>query len=120
LRSEPLNLFLKQTARQHASAESRARFLVDENAARQKPIMVFRAEYLPDKIGNAYARTGKKIAADVSAVRLGRLARAIGFKGQGIGEILLIAAMEKFIEIFNRLVGLAFRRCKRSKKLKVL
>ncbi|HEV2330995.1 MAG TPA: GNAT family N-acetyltransferase [Verrucomicrobiae bacterium] len=101
--SEPLNLFLKQTARQHAERGiSRTFVLVDENAAAPKPVIGFFALNLCQvKSEMLSPEQAKKLPRDVSAVRLGRLARAKEFKGQGVGEILLIAAMEKFIEIFK-------------------
>jgi predicted N-acetyltransferase YhbS len=42
----------------------------------------------------------------VSAVRLGRLAVATAFQRQGIGKTLLVAAIGKFIEIFNTAGGI--------------
>jgi ribosomal protein S18 acetylase RimI-like enzyme len=101
--SEPLNLFLKQTARQHAERGiSRTYVLVDENAAGPKPIIGFFALNLCQvKSETLSPEQAKKLPRVVSGIRLGRLARAKEFKGQGIGKILLSAAMEKFIEIFN-------------------
>ena len=106
--SEPLNLFLKQTARQHAERGiSRTFVLVDEAVAVPKPIIGFFALNICQIKSEALTPPeAKKLPRDVAGVRLGRLARAKEFKGQGIGEILLIAAMEKFIEIFNRAGGI--------------
>lgn len=106
--SEPLNLFLKQTARQHAERGiSRTFVLVDEAAGTPKPIIGFFALNICQiKSESLTSLEAKKLPRDVSGVRLGRLARAKEFKGQGIGDILLIAAMEKFIEIFNRAGGI--------------
>jgi ribosomal protein S18 acetylase RimI-like enzyme len=75
---------------------------VDENATVPKPIIGFFALNLCQiKAETLSPEQAKKLPRDVSAVRLGRLARAKEFRGQGIGEILLIAAMHKFTEIFN-------------------
>lgn len=102
--NDPLNLFLKQTARQHAvRGISRTFVLVDENAVQPLPIIGFfslnlcqiKSEALP-------LAMAKKLPRDVSGVRLGRLARAKEYRGQGIGEVLLVAAMHKFMEIFQR------------------
>jgi ribosomal protein S18 acetylase RimI-like enzyme len=86
-------------------AQSALRFngsLVDEHAAAPKPIIGFFALNLCRiKSETLSPEQAKKPPRDVSGVRLGRLARAKEFKGRGVGEILLIAAMEKFIEIFN-------------------
>jgi ribosomal protein S18 acetylase RimI-like enzyme len=106
--SAPLNLFLKQTARQHAERGiSRTFVLVDEDATDPKPILGFfslnlcqiKAESLPP--GEA-----RKLPRDVSGIRLGRLAVAQGCQRQGIGQTLLAAAMEKFIEICNPAGGI--------------
>ncbi len=43
---------------------------------------------------------------DVSGVRLGRLAIARNLHGEGLGRILLVAAMEKFMEIFKTAGGI--------------
>ena len=42
----------------------------------------------------------------MAGVRLGRLAVAKAFQRQGIGRTLLVAAMGKFIEIFNTAGGI--------------
>lgn len=105
---EPLNLFLKQTARQHAERGiSRTYVLVDENAVAPKPIIGFFALNLCQIKSEALSpEQSKKLPGNVSGVRLGRLARAKQFKGQGIGDILMIAAMEKFIDVFNLAGGI--------------
>lgn len=106
--SEPLNLFLKQTARQHAERGiSRTFILVDEDASDPKPIAGFftlnLCQIKSESLSPAEAR---KLPRDVSGVRLGRLAVAKECQRQGIGKILLAAAMEKFIEIFNTAGGI--------------
>jgi ribosomal protein S18 acetylase RimI-like enzyme len=105
---EPLNLFLKQTARQHAERGiSRTYVLVDENAVAPKPIIGFFALNLCQiKSETLSPEQAKKLPRNVSGVRLGRLARAKQFRGQGVGDILMIAAMEKFIEVFNLAGGI--------------
>lgn len=105
---EPLNLFLKQTARQHAKRGiSRTYVLVDENAAPPKPIIGYFALNLCQVTSATLTpEQAKKLPRNVSGVRLGRLARAVQFKGQGIGDILMVAAMEKFIEVFKLAGGI--------------
>lgn len=106
--SDPLNLFLKQTARQHAERGiSRTFVLVDEDASEPKPIVGFfslnlcqiKSEFLS-------AVEAKKLPRDVSGIRLGRLAVAKEYQRRGIGKTLLAAAMGKFIEIFNTAGGI--------------
>jgi ribosomal protein S18 acetylase RimI-like enzyme len=106
--SEPLNLFLKQTARQHAERGiSRTFVLVEEDAPVPKPIVGFFSLNLCQiKSESLTAAEAKKLPRDVAGVRVGRLARAREYKGQRIGEILLVAAMGKFIEIFNTAGGI--------------
>jgi ribosomal protein S18 acetylase RimI-like enzyme len=106
--SEPLNLFLKQTARQHAERGiSRTFVLVDEGASDPKPIVGFFSLNLCQiKSESLSPPEAKKLPRDVSGIRLGRLAVAKTYQRQGIGKILLVAAMGKFIEIFNAAGGI--------------
>ncbi len=106
--SEPLNLFLKQTARQHAERGiSRTFVLVDEDAAAPKPILgYFSLNICQIKSESLTPGEAKKLPRDVSGVRLGRLAVAKACQRQGIGKTLLVAAMGKFIEIFNTAGGI--------------
>ncbi|MGA3268766.1 MAG: GNAT family N-acetyltransferase [Verrucomicrobiota bacterium] len=106
--SEPLNLFLKQTARQHAERGiSRTFVLVDEDASDPKPIVGFFSLNLcqikSESLSPAEAR---KLPRDVSGIRLGRLAVAKACQRQGIGKTLLVAAMQKLMEIFNTAGGI--------------
>jgi ribosomal protein S18 acetylase RimI-like enzyme len=108
--SEPLNLFLKQTARQHAERGiSRTFVLVDEAAAAPKPVLgFFSLNICQIKSEPLTPAEAKKLPRDVSGIRLGRLGRLAVSKAcqrQGIGKTLLVAAMGKFIEIFNTAGG---------------
>lgn len=106
--SEPLNLFLKQTARQHAERGiSRTFVLVNETTAAPKPILgFFSLNICQIKSESLSAQEAKRLPRDVAGVRLGRLAVAKAHQRQGIGKTLLVAAMEKFIEIFNSAGGI--------------
>ena len=106
--SEPLNLFLKQTARQHAERGiSRTFVLVDEAAVTPKPIVgFFSLNICQIKAESLTPQEAKKLPRDVAGVRLGRLAVAKTYQRQGIGKTLLVAAMGKFIEIFNSAGGI--------------
>ena len=106
--SEPLNLFLKQTARQHAERGiSRTFVLVDEAATAPKPILgFFSLNICQIKSESLTPAEAKKLPRDVSGVRLGRLAVSLTHQRQGIGKTLLVAAMGKFIEIFNSAGGI--------------
>jgi GNAT superfamily N-acetyltransferase len=106
--SEPLNVFLKQTARQHAERGiSRTFVLVDENASEPKPILGFFSLNLCQVKSDALSpEESKRLPRDVSAVRLGRLAVTKDHQRRGFGKILLIGAMTKFVEIFNTAGGI--------------
>ena len=106
--SEPLNLFLKQTARQHAERGiSRTFVLVDEAVPAPKPIVgFFSLNICQIKSESLTPQEAKKLPREVAGVRLGRLAVAKANQRQGIGKALLVAAMGKFIEIFNTAGGL--------------
>jgi ribosomal protein S18 acetylase RimI-like enzyme len=106
--SEPLNRFLKQTARQHAERGiSRTFVLVEENTPEPVPILGFFSLNLCQlKSESLSPDEAKRLPRDVSGVRLGRLAVAREFQRKGIGKTLLIAAMEKYMEIFNTAGGI--------------
>ena len=106
--SEPLNLFLKQTARQHAERGiSRTFVLVDQAATAPKPIIGFFALNLCQIKSDALpAPAARKLPRDVAGVRLGRLAVASTYQRQGFGKALLVAAMGKSIEIFDSAGGI--------------
>jgi ribosomal protein S18 acetylase RimI-like enzyme len=105
--SEPLNAFLKQTARQHMERGiSRTFVLVDENASEPKPILGFFALNMCQMKSESLTKEeSKKLPREVSAVRLGRLAVAKAHQRQGLGRILLFGAMRKFQEIFTHAGG---------------
>ena len=106
--SEPLNLFLKQTARQHAERGiSRTFVLVAEDASEPKPILgFFSLNICQIKSMSLAPDEAKKLPRDVSGVRLGRLAVAKARQRQGLGKTLLVAAMGKCVEIFNTAGGI--------------
>jgi len=97
--NEALNQFLQQTARQHIhKGISRTFVLVDTEHS--KIVLGFftlslcqvRAEKLPLQLA-------KKYPASVSGVRLARLAVAKECQRQGLGEILMIEAMQRTLMI---------------------
>jgi ribosomal protein S18 acetylase RimI-like enzyme len=106
--SEPLNLFLKHTARQHAERGiSRTFVLVEEDATAPQSILgFFSLNICQLKSETLTPQEAKRLPKDVSGVRLGRLAVAKEFQRKGIGEKLLVAAMTKFLEVFNTAGGI--------------
>jgi GNAT superfamily N-acetyltransferase len=106
--SEPLNRYLKQTARQHTERGiSRTFVLVDESDTEPKPIVGYftlnicqiSAEQLPPDVAGRLPR-------EVAGLKLGRLAVTKERQRQGIGKLLLIAAMKKFVEVFDSVGGI--------------
>ena len=81
--------------------------MVEEDASEPKPILGFFSLNLCQiKSESLSAEEAKKLPRDVSGIRLGRLAVAKEYQRQGIGKTLLVAAMGKFIEIFNTAGGI--------------
>ena len=105
--SEPLNAYFRHTARQHTERGiSRTFVLVDEVASEPKPVLGYftlnicqlRAEQLPPELA-------RKLPRDVAGLKLGRLAVIGNRQRQGLGQMLLVAAMKKVIEVFESAGG---------------
>lgn len=103
-----MNLFLRHTARQHAERGiSRTFVLIEEDATAAKPILgYFSLNICQIKSESLTPGEARKLPRDVSGIRLGRLAVARTHHRQGIGKTLLVAAMGKFLEIFNTAGGI--------------
>ena len=106
--SEPLNAYLRHTARQHTERGiSRTFVLVEQGVKEPKPVLGFftlnicqiRAEQLPPELA-------RKLPREVAGLKLGRLAVAANRQRQGLGQLLLVAAMEKVIEVFESAGGI--------------
>lgn len=106
--SEPLDAYLRQTARQHTErGVSRTFVLVEEDALEPKPVLGFftlnicqlRAEQLPPDLA-------RKLPGDVAGIKLGRLAIAANRQRQGLGKLLLVTAMRKAIGVFESAGGI--------------
>ena len=80
---------------------------MEEEPSEPKPILGFFSLNLCQiKSESLSAEEAKKLLREVSGIRLGRLAVAKECQRQGMGRTLLIAAMGKFIEIFNTAGGI--------------
>ena len=106
--SQPLNAYLRQTARQHTERGiSRTFVLVEEDAGEPKPVLGFFTlnicQIRTDLLSPAIAR---KLPRDVAGIKLGRLAVAADRQRQGLGKMLLEAAMRKVIEVFESAGGI--------------
>lgn len=106
--SVPLNAYFRQTARQHTERGiSRTFVLVEEDAREPKLVLGFftlnicqiRAEQLSPELA-------RKLPRDVAGIKLGRLAISADRQRQGLGRMLLVAAMTKVIEVFESAGGI--------------
>lgn len=106
--SEPLNRFLKQTARQHAERGiSKTFVLVEAETAEPKPILGFFSLTLCQvKPGMLPPAEAKKLPDHTFGILLGRLAVAKALQGQVLGKALVGAALEKFLTIFEAAGGI--------------
>jgi ribosomal protein S18 acetylase RimI-like enzyme len=106
--SEPLNLFLKQTACQHAERGILRTFvLVEESATDPKPIAGFFTLSLCQVLSESLPKTAaKKLPRNAGGIRLGRLAVSTARQRQGLGKILLGEALKKFDKIFRGAGGI--------------
>ncbi|MEI6341996.1 MAG: GNAT family N-acetyltransferase [Verrucomicrobiota bacterium] len=105
--SEPLNRYLRETARQHAERGiARTFVLVDSDAGEGRPILGYFSltlcQVIPGKLPPEDAR---KLPDNIHGVLLGRLAVAKSVQGQGVGKMLLGAVLEKFMTIFEAAGG---------------
>jgi len=98
--SEPLNLFLSQTARQHAERGiSRTFVLTLEEGDSNIILGFFSLNLCQIKAETLTPRESKRLPRDVAGVRLGRLAVSLNHQRKGLGRLLLVAGMQKFLEI---------------------
>ena len=106
--SEPLNAYFRQTARQHTERGiSRTFVMVEEEACEPKPVLGFFSlnicQIRADQLSPDLAR---KLPRDVAGIKLGRLAVAANRQRQGMGKLLLVAAMRKVLEVFESVGGI--------------
>jgi ribosomal protein S18 acetylase RimI-like enzyme len=106
--NEPLTTYLRQTARQHTERGiSRTSVLVEESAADPKPVAgYFTLNICQLRADNLPAEVARRLPREVAGVKLSRLAVAKTGQRQGIGQLLLVAAMKKFIEVFDSAGGI--------------
>lgn len=106
--SEPLNAYFRQAARQHIERGiSRTFVLVEREATPPKRVLGYftlnlcqlKAEHLPAEFANRLPR-------EVAGIKLGRLAVSQDRQRQGLGRILLVAAMKKVLDVFESAGGI--------------
>jgi GNAT superfamily N-acetyltransferase len=98
---DPLNRYLQQIARQHiAKGISKTFVLVDEHATVRKPVLGFFTISLCQVLGQQVpAKWAKKLPEQIPAMRLGRLAVALGHQGAGHGKALLVEALYRIARV---------------------
>ena len=101
--SEALNNYLRKTARQHnEKGVSRTYVLVDEQSPSNilgclsLTLCEIHAQVLPEQFA-------KKFPTTVPAAKLGRLAIAKAQQRRGLGEMLLLFAMERAYTVFKQM-----------------
>lgn len=106
--SAPLDLYLRQTARQHSERGiSKTFVLVNAGASHPKQILgYYTLSICQVASGDLPEPMQKRLPRTAGAVRLGRLAVHRDFQGRGFGERLLVAALAKFQEIASRAGGI--------------
>lgn len=101
-----LNGWLKQTARQHKEKGISSTFVSVSNETSAE-ILGFYAISLAELVNsNLPAQYGKHLPARLPVFRLGRLATALGHRGQGIGEFMLFDAIDRATRIAGEVGGI--------------
>lgn len=95
--SDPLNLFVRQVAKQHLKRGiSRTFVLVSADSEAPKPILgFFSLSACEGDASDLPPSVAKKLPRKIPAVRLGRLAVSKSAQGKGLGSGLLGLAMRK-------------------------
>lgn len=106
--SDPLNRYLKETARQHGERGiSRTFVLVDDESQKPHPILGFYTLSLCQISGEEIpAAIMKRLPRMVGGVKLGRLAIAKGQQRRGFGKVLLADAFKKCLEVSAQAGGI--------------
>ena len=106
---EALNVYLRNTARQHIEKQiSMTYVLVEKASAPLKPVLGYftigmcevLASRLPPKLA-------KKYPTSIPAIRLGRLAIDTRHQGRKLGQALLIAALRQYVTAAESIGGVA-------------
>ena len=100
-----LNSWLQQTARQHQQKGISATFIAAANDT-STDICGFYAISVAELVNaNLPAQYAKRLPARVPVFRLGRLATALGHRGQGLGEFMLFDAIDRTTRIAAEVGG---------------
>ena len=97
--SEALNQFLRQTARQHIQKGISRTFVLTDSEQPESILGFFTLSLCEVRAEKLSPKLAKKYPSNVPGVRLARLAVAKEWQRQGIGEILMIEAMQRTLLI---------------------
>ncbi len=104
--AEALNQFLRATARQHIQKGISRTFVLSEQDCPQNIIGFFTltlCEISSEKLPSSFA---KKYPLQIPGVKLARLAVDLQWQRQGIGEILMIEAMQRALLVADTAGGI--------------
>ena len=103
-----LNRYLRETARQHiATGIAKTFVLVEETAVAPKPVLGFFTVSLCQVLGDDVpSKWATKLPDQIPALRLGRLAVARTRQGEGLGKVLLVAAIYKVASVADAAGGI--------------
>lgn len=104
--NESLNLFLGQTARQHIQKGISRNFVLVDRDQSQEIIGFFTLTLCEVHIEKLSPSLAKKYLLKVPGVKLARLAVAKTWQRQGIGEIFMVEAMERALQVANNAGGI--------------
>lgn len=102
----PLNQFLRQTTQQHIRKGISRTFVLIDSALPQEIIGFVTLTLCEVRIEKFPPSIAKKYPAKVPGVKLARLAVDKKWQGQGIGELLLVSAMERALLVANTAGGI--------------
>jgi GNAT superfamily N-acetyltransferase len=104
--NEALNQFLKQTARQHIQKGVSRTFVLVNTEQPEIIIGFFTLTLCEVHLDQFPAKLLKKYPAQVPGVKLARLAVDQAYQRQGIGEVLMIEAMQRALIIADNAGGI--------------
>ncbi len=103
---ESLNQFLRQTARQHIQKGISRTFVLIDSECPQEIIGFFTLTLCEICLEKLPLRFAKKYPSRVPGVKLARLAVAKDWQRQGIGEILMVEAMQRALLVAENAGGI--------------
>lgn len=104
--SQALNQFLRQTARQHVQKGISRTFVLIDSDCPQEIIGFFTLSLCEIRLEKLPPSLAKKYPSRVPGVKLARLAVAKNWQRRGIGEILMVEAMQRSLLVAENAGGI--------------